>query len=190
MAKWFKMPECQSMEYAGDDHKTSKSKSSTGLDPKRVTTGRVPRLTLLDDWTRLTNGTIVASFKRLLGSSSFPDRIFEVGGLVDERIEDLRYQVDAAAPSGEAGVSHFLALACFDTINTILRYLYHGTEETRVWRVVGIGRTGRTDWGLYRNGVMVVIVEIKPHCVSQPSILWFHTFSSARGQLLCSESEL
>jgi hypothetical protein len=155
-----KLPACLPTDYSGD---LERKRGSTRLDSSKVTHGRVPRLIRITSW-----DTIRLPLQRALNAllrdeaGRFPDHLF------DHDIPCFRrraeHEAQCARPSGESGVSHFLKLALFDLLNMLLQHVY--SDQTRVWKPIGIGGTGKGDWGLYVNDVLVGVVEIEPHCVS------------------------
>ncbi len=154
---------------------SSKKHTSTKLDPPKVTAGRVPKRLRLRVSDTATTGMIEDSLRRIMSQPTFPNHLFVhqsvsdgdsnlCGPIVSER-SLVEWEASASAgPSGEVGVSHYLKGALFDPLNQILRHLCPETE-TRIWEVIGIGHTGKTDWGFVINNKLVLVVEIKPHVV-------------------------
>ena len=145
--------------------------NSTKIDPDQVTKGLVPSCFVVakpsDDILAPVHYAFVAFVD---DGDTFPRDLFGPSGSIAQSQDYALWEASAAAPSGEAGVSHFLKTALFDQTNMVLRRLYPPTgDETRIWCVIGIGPTGKSDWGLFVNGRLVVIVEIKPHSVSAAS---------------------
>lgn len=99
--------------------------------------------------------------------------------------EDIKDDAANIRPEGEFGLSHWLQKSLFDHLNRLLRWslpkststwLSSAQEQvedqqsgpgfTRYWEPIGTGGTGQTDWGLFVDGELVVVVEIRPHKVS------------------------
>ena len=145
--------------------------STTRLNPSQVRSGIVPdqlRVARLDQLISPAQDAL----RGLLESPTFPDHLLERHSLVILSHEDAKVQANRIAPSGETGISHFLKSSLFDQLNRILAAIYPvepQQEEERFWRVIGIGGAGKTDWGLFINGKLVVIVELKPSMVSSMS---------------------
>ncbi|WVR09825.1 hypothetical protein IAU60_006901 [Kwoniella sp. DSM 27419] len=152
------MPMCLATAYKGGAPRTS-----TKLDPERIKFDRVPS-TYEVVMPRIILPPLHRALEQALRRPDFPDRLFKPGGAVACAKSLYDWEVTAYQPSGETGVSHILKSVLFDHLNRILMNLYEG-RGTRVWRVIGLGSTGRADWGLYINGYLCVIVEIKPHSV-------------------------
>ena len=147
--------------YARDSD--DKQKSSTKLEPSQVPGNVVPKVLMLEAADTMLHPLKMA-FSDFLSSLEFPDDMLDEGSLVRQSHRDAMLQAERVAPSGENGISHFLKSSLFDQINRILYRFF--PDEDRFWRAIGIGRSGKTDWGLYLNGVLVVVVELKPHIVS------------------------
>ena len=149
-------PPCHPTQFAARKDKTK----STKVNPENVVNGRVPRrLELAQDVFTDLDSTM----RQFLSSPSFPGHLFgpndDIGAL--QKIATRNAQ--RITPPGEHGLSHFLAIALFEKINCVLVEVF--TDETRFWKAIGIGSSGKPDWGLYLNGVLVSVVELKPHIV-------------------------
>lgn len=139
-----------------------RSGNTTTLDPTQVTQHRVPTQFRLDD-TETMLAPMVDALRRSCMENHFPDHLFHPDGRLAEMRADAQWMAQTAQPSGETGVSHLLQVALFQQLEKIAREYF--PDQTRVWRVIGTGKTGKADRGLYINGVLVLVVELKPHTV-------------------------
>lgn len=159
------MPFCKPTMYSRDEPNRKSSK----LDPPQVIPDRVPR----DIRVRPINtipgyANIARVLETLLNSDTYPEGLFdEPNGSLHHLSTMSSWEAETRTPSGESGVSHFIKSALFNKLNVIVREVF--PEKTRYWAVIGIGSTGKTDWGYFVNGVLALIVEIKPHSVSRIS---------------------
>ena len=124
----------------------------------------VPIATLVDPVNR--------QLRRCLASQDFPWRLFDDDadgnpGLIRQLAELATMKSTFINPSGETGLSHELLLGIFDKINLILMKMY--PRGSRYWKVIGIGSASKTDWGFFVDGILRVIVELKPTEVSHPA---------------------
>ncbi len=154
--------------YKPTEYSTStgdKRTTSTKLDPAKVSDGRVPgrfkvrALSSMGGFTALKR-----ALRTWINSETFPSHLFGENGELRPIRKLAEWEAQTSTPSGEAGLSHFIKTSIFDLVNYILSQ-FEGRDRT--WKVIGIGGTGKTDWGFFLDGVLVCIVEIKPHCVSR-----------------------
>lgn len=75
-----------------------------------------------------------------------------------------RVKACMSRPLGEAGLSDQLGVLLFDRLNDIAAR-YFVAVSTREWKPIGMGGVGKTDWGLFVNGTLRVIVGLKPSSV-------------------------
>jgi len=155
------VPACLPTEYSGVKDK----RTLTNLVLDQVTNHRVPTTFRLRSRKSLCDPLAQASLAALR-LSHFPDHLFSETGSITQALSHAKWEADSLAPSGEAGISLFLKTALFDLLNQIVRELYRSANETRGWKPIGIGGTGRCDYGFFVNCGLVAIVELKPHCVS------------------------
>lgn len=170
----FKLPFCKPTVYAKSSS-SAERRDSTRLDPTTVTDRGIPRELKVyrnDELPGLE--PIRSALENFLFSSHFPEAIFRPDGPLDHLRGRARDDAETIPPSGETGVSHWLKTALFDPLNETFASTSPG--EARSWKVIGIGKTGKTEWALFMNGVMVVILKLKPHIVSRaPSpCFWPH----------------
>lgn len=155
-------------EYAREVNQKSQSSK---LDASRVTTGRVPdRFTMRPIMSMDGYKPLVSALQAYVRGRNFPETLFGPNGAITKTRDLAKYEANTAAPSGESGVSHYMKTAIFDPLNHLLRLQHRDhdgpDDPERVWSVIEIEATGKSDWGLKVGGVLVVVVEIKPHQVS------------------------
>ena len=95
---------------------------------------------------------------------SWHSHTFEQPGTIHHLHGVANRSADIISPSGEVGLSHLLQTALFDKLNNLLWIIF--PVGNRFWKVLGRGPTGTTDWGLFVEDKLVVIVELKPNEVS------------------------
>lgn len=110
-------------------------------------------------------GVLRASLKDAIMSPNWPSAdCSEPDGFLRQlrrRVNDVA--VHSGELEGENGISHQLQETFFAFFNHLM--LVYFRDETRIWKVISKRQTGSTDWGLFCNNVLVVIVELKPSSV-------------------------
>lgn len=160
------LPNCKPTAYSRD-----RRGSQTALNADQVERFRVPSQFSVVPADTVT-APALAAYEAYLASSDFPDALFADDGPINALVDAANALAGGPAPSGEAGVSHFLQVALFLILDLILSR-FRPDQHERCWRFVGIGRTGKADWGLYLDGVLVFILKLKPHIVGPNPTLVF-----------------
>ena len=138
-------------------------RSSSKLDPKAVPLNAVPKkfeLAVLATLTEPIGQALSACLRQETERLESLQDLLAPNGLLATLREDAKVEGLQIRPSGEMGLSHFLKTSLFDHLNRMLRILY--PDHSRYWCVIGIGKTGKTDWGLFIKGGLRVAVELKP----------------------------
>ncbi|KAK4686825.1 hypothetical protein P7C73_g3301, partial [Tremellales sp. Uapishka_1] len=150
-------PAVMPAEYTGPP-----SEGTTIINPDKIPKGKAPMQLQGVGRARLTKD-LRTHLESAMRSDKWPSHLFAEGGSVAQSIVRVTEEAKRIRPSGESGVSHYLKSALFDHMNVIMwRWDFPGQD--RLWRVIGIGKTGKTDWGLFINGLLVAVVEVKPNC--------------------------
>ena len=139
-----------------------KKRSSSKLDPDQVAKNVAPNKLKKERAATMVE-PLHNALREWLSARDFPDHLLHDGSIVRLCHDEVAQDADRIAP-GETGISHFLKSSLFDQINRFCSKRY--PQEDRFWRVIGVGGSGKTDWGFYVNGILRVVVELKPHIVS------------------------
>jgi hypothetical protein len=163
-----KPPPCLPTQFTDDQEP-----GCTKLNADQVAKGVVPNVYKLE-----AKSTMIQPLVEWL-NSFYDSPLFPTADVDDwsRRLPNMREKAQMRPPSGEAGVSDHLSVTMFDRLNDLLLSYYKDKGEGRRWSVIGIGVTGKSDWGLYINGVLVAVVELKPSIVIRihPLILSSYT---------------